>query len=132
MAPQDNFPFKCMKCPAKFQLMKQAAEHFVEYHENKTQEENMKNQNEDLINESKNEDQQFQCKTCYSTFTQRSSLKTHVKTVHEGKKRFQCNECESSFTSKQNLIKHASKGHIPKDNTPIQSNKIKNLLWKTL
>merc|ERR1719266_1290397 len=43
----------------------------------------------------------FKCDFCEASFTQRSDLKRHIATAHEGIKPYQCDICGNSFTSKQ-------------------------------
>ena len=47
------------------------------------------------------------CEICGNSFANKSSLKLHIDSVHEGKKPFSCDICETSFSRKQHL-----KGHI--------------------
>ena len=42
----------------------------------------------------------FKCNICASSFTRNYSLKTHIASVHEGKKPFECNVCDSFFYKK--------------------------------
>ena len=41
------------------------------------------------------------------TFTQKSSLKVHIKAIHERKKDdFKCESCKATFSYKQSLDRH--------------------------
>ena len=63
----------------------------------------------------------FQCKACSERFPENSSLRTHITSVHEGKKLckssklgdklFQCITCDVRFTQKGSLNRHMVKIH---------------------
>ena len=54
----------------------------------------------------------FQCQSCDKRFSQATSLKTHIASVHEGKKRcFLCEICNNQFTQKCNLDAHVISVH---------------------
>ena len=54
----------------------------------------------------------YQCPFPYCEFETKwtSYLKTHIKTIHEGKK-FKCNQCDYEASKKVNLLKHISTVH---------------------
>lgn len=54
----------------------------------------------------------YQCPFSYCEFETKwtTYLKTHIKTIHEGK-RFKCNQCDYRASKKGNLIKHISTVH---------------------
>ena len=43
----------------------------------------------------------LKCNTCYSTFKTKRNLKSHIVSVHEGKKPFKCIICDTSLREKQ-------------------------------
>ena len=43
---------------------------------------------------------------CKKSFTEKSSLKLHIYTVHEGHKDYACNTCGKSFAQKSGLKTH--------------------------
>ena len=52
---------------------------------------------------------------CDSTFASKQRLKSHIDSIHEGKKtdeKLQCEFCEKRLSSKQRLIGHISKVHV--------------------
>ena len=65
-------------------------------------------------------EKKFACKFCDKSYTQAHSLKTHIKTVHEGKKagkRFKCRYplCTEAFTQSHSLKNHIQKQHKETD-----------------
>lgn len=50
------------------------------------------------------------CNVCGSSYSSISNLKTHIETVHEGR-RFVCSLCEDLFTTNSSLQRHASQMH---------------------
>lgn len=54
----------------------------------------------------------YQCPFSYCEFETKwtSYLKTHIKSIHEGK-RFKCNQCDYRASKKGNLLKHISTVH---------------------
>ena len=50
------------------------------------------------------------CESCNYKTTDRSNLKKHVQSIHEGKKEH-CNECLYAASSKGNLKKHITNKH---------------------
>ena len=57
----------------------------------------------------------FKCSICESTFATKNTLKTHVDTIHDGKKlqttRVKCTTCEKIFSSSSNIRTHISNKH---------------------
>ena len=51
------------------------------------------------------------CNYCDKNFASKSTLKNHISSAHEGKKRFSCSFCEKDFFSKDSLNKHIVKAH---------------------
>ena len=54
---------------------------------------------------------EFKCEQCGKFFSQPMSLKTHIRTVHEGRKDYICTTCEKSFKHSKNLRKHIAAVH---------------------
>ena len=50
------------------------------------------------------------CKSCDKKFAHPNSLKTHIKTIHEGII-FKCDSCEKSYSLKQSLKIHKESVH---------------------
>ena len=48
---------------------------------------------------------------CNTNFAQKSTLNTHVLTVHEGKKQFKCAICDATFGKKSTLYNHVETAH---------------------
>ena len=54
----------------------------------------------------------YQCEICSIRFSQKTSLSSHVASVHEGKKPvFQCDQCNKEFARKSGLTQHISVIH---------------------
>ena len=51
------------------------------------------------------------CDICDKTFFDRSTLKTHIKTVHRKVKELRCNLCNMSFGQNKNLQRHVKTVH---------------------
>jgi len=52
-----------------------------------------------------------QCEICAKTFSERSHLVIHQKSIHEGLT-YKCNSCDQTFTQKQNLTRHVASIHV--------------------
>ena len=61
-------------------------------------------------NFNKHEDVKYSCTFCDYIATQRSNLKTHIQSIHDGKK-FHCEVCNKEFASKGYLHQHAKSAH---------------------
>ena len=48
------------------------------------------------------------CEICCKTFSGMQSMKSHVESIHEGKKPFKCNICDASFSQKRILKEHVN------------------------
>ena len=60
----------------------------------------------------KDEKKSFKCEICYSHFKQKSSLKSHISSVHkEEKKQVRCEMCGQSFQQKCSLTRHIAEVH---------------------
>ena len=59
----------------------------------------------------------FKCNDCNKSYQYLSSLKEHVKNIHEGRK-FICNFCDNGFKSKPYLRLHIMKNHEAGLNSP--------------
>ena len=51
----------------------------------------------------------FECQLCGKFFSEKSTLKFHLRTIHEKVKQFKCLVCEDSFTRKDVLKGNAVK-----------------------
>ena len=51
------------------------------------------------------------CDLCDVTFEMPSGLQFHMDTIHKGQKKFQCESCEKSFTASGNLKLHKVSVH---------------------
>ena len=60
----------------------------------------------------------YSCQTCQKTFTAESTLKRHIKSVHDNNIKFQCELCEKSIKRADNLTRHNHEAHLePSVNT---------------
>ena len=57
-------------------------------------------------NKSRAEKKLIKCNNCDATFTTRHGLKTHIASIHEGKKPYKCEMLNATFTQKLTLQKH--------------------------
>ena len=53
----------------------------------------------------------FKCNVCDASFARRDKLNRHVASVHNGKKPFECNICDTNFKEKGSLKKHVASVH---------------------
>ena len=57
----------------------------------------------------------FKCSICEATFTTKNTMKTHIDSIHDGKKlnasRVKCTICEKIFSSSSNIRTHISNKH---------------------
>ena len=53
----------------------------------------------------------YECQICQGMFSQSSSLKTHIASVHEGKKPFKCSSCAYNCSTKKDLTMHIESVH---------------------
>ena len=52
-----------------------------------------------------------ECYICQKVFSQKSNLKVHISSIHEGKKPFKCSICDYKCSQKGHLYKHISSVH---------------------
>ena len=55
------------------------------------------------------------CTLCDKTFTKRTGLQNHIKTVHEEKRRYGCEVCGKAFRKRDHLKRHYDGVHVGKD-----------------
>ena len=53
----------------------------------------------------------YKCETCHKDFTQKGTLKTHIRIVHGGEKNFKCDMCDKVFSQSGNLNSHLRTVH---------------------
>ena len=58
----------------------------------------------------------YECQICLAMFSQSSSLKEHIASVHEGKKPFKCSICDYSCSRGSHLTMHIASVHEGKKN----------------
>ena len=59
----------------------------------------------------RNLENSFKCSNCNASFDWKSSLKRHVRTVHEKNRPFQCNVCDKKFHTNVQLKIHNESNH---------------------
>ena len=52
----------------------------------------------------------FDCEQCGTKYTQKSTLKNHIQSIHEGVK-YACNQCDYQYTKQQHLKTHIQSKH---------------------
>ena len=65
-------------------------------------------------------EKKFACKFCDKSYTQSHSLKTHIKTVHEGTKQQKKYKCQHPFCKEAFTQAHSLKNHIKRVHTENQ------------
>ena len=55
---------------------------------------------------------QHVCDKCDSAFSRPHDLKRHTETVHEGLKRYLCDKCDKAFTQQKHLKRHVESVHL--------------------
>ena len=76
MVKENEFPYNCMDCSAKFKDVQEAKTHFKLAHKEK---------------------RLFTCTICEKPFTRADTLKRHFTTVHEEKRLFKCDNCDKDY-----------------------------------
>ena len=119
----------CRLCPNSYKAVLEFMDHF-ETHMNQNEQiqrptedmPNIRPEDEDVLSQisvidsdslknSKKERLVTQCKKCDKSFSKRSSLKVHIKTVHDKVKSYKCNSCSKAFGQKHNLKVHINTVH---------------------
>jgi len=52
------------------------------------------------------------CPHCGTQFTHRSSLRSHIKTVHLKEKNYRCDQCDQCYVDRTNLLRHIETKHL--------------------
>src|SRR6266404_27202 len=53
----------------------------------------------------------FFCEICDNTFANKTNLKSHIETVHQGKRNYSCHLCEKKYSTGSNLNAHVKIVH---------------------
>ena len=61
----------------------------------------------------------YPCQVCGVSFTRKPALKTHIETIHEGKRPHKCTFCEESFSVKSNMTRHINSVHMTNKPLPF-------------
>ena len=111
--------FKCSQCSKEFQASNAAYEHIRLYHMNlyekadpskKYTPRRLKLPANLLPKVSKG--QAHLCQTCGQSFSGRTKLERHIKTIHQGIKEFTCDYCRKELTSSYGLKAHIETIHL--------------------
>lgn len=62
----------------------------------------------------------YKCLTCGELFPQKSTMETHVRTVHTGEKPYACTCCDRAFPQLSNLQDHVRKHHTVASISPTE------------
>nr|XP_023019904.1 gastrula zinc finger protein XlCGF26.1-like [Leptinotarsa decemlineata] len=91
----DDRPYMCTECGKAFKQISTLKDHEVVHTGEK----------------------KFKCKICEGAFATATSLRRHIRVMHETVRSFLCHFCKESFTSKQALKQHMG---IHKDEDPLK------------
>ena len=61
----------------------------------------------------------YECQICLEMFSQSLSFKTHIESVHEGKKPFKCSICDYNCSEKGSFTKQIGSVHEEKNHTIV-------------
>ena len=121
---EESNGFKCGLCQEELSSVRNLMEHMKSIHEkiSNISKPNIKAKPSNPIVKSKLHTKHWhsksttsfvRCKVC-SKILKRSSIKTHMETVHEGVKRYFCELCGNSYTSSNALLNHIKAQHEKK------------------
>ena len=63
------------------------------------------------ISRKKKEANMKECEICHKKFCNKSYLRDHIASVHEGKKPFKCSICDYKYSGKSSLTRHIASMH---------------------
>ena len=105
-------PFKCTGCNYKSSMKGNVTKHIRNDHKGQKVEFEGKILENDIINEPiLGPKKRYDCKLCGGILATSSSLKMHVKTVHESNKLFKCSGCWYRSSDGGNVRKHIKNRH---------------------
>ena len=108
-------PFKCTECQQRFHKVYEATAHYLTSHQNSNKIKRDVSPDGNYVSQASKK--KIPCTICSKTFD-RTNMKRHILTVHEGVKPFKCTLCVTTFSTKTHLKRHIAGVHEGKKPHP--------------